>query len=145
VAAFVACIVAANWAILHVGVDNGAGHPRTIPIGFGLTVPSGVIFAGAQFTLRDIVHDRVGSTGTLVLMVASAPLTAIAASPAPAAASGVTFLVAEILDLGVYRRLRRRGLIAAALGSNFASTIVVSILFLSIAFGVSQASQAAWA
>lgn len=54
-------------------------------------------------------------------------------------ASAVTFLVAEILDLGVYRRLRRRGLITAALGSNLASTIVDSILFLSLAFGASQA------
>ncbi len=139
VVAFVACIVGANWAILHVGVDNGAGHPRTIPIGFGWTAPSGVIFAGAQFTLRDIIHDRMGSTATLVLIVVSAPLTVIAASPAVAVASAVTFLVAEVLDLGVYRRLRRRGLIAAALGSNLASTIVDSILFLSLAFGVSQA------
>jgi uncharacterized PurR-regulated membrane protein YhhQ (DUF165 family) len=139
VVAFVACIVGANWAILHVGLDNGPGHPRTIPVGFGLAAPSGVILAGAQFTLRDVIHERIGTAGTLAVISASAPLTAIAAAPALAVASIMTFLAAEILDLGVYRRLRRRGFTVAALGSNAVSTVVDSILFLTLAFGVSQA------
>src|SRR3954447_6487341 len=59
VVAFVACIPLANWAILHLGADNGRGHPRTMPVGFGLVAPSGVLFAGALFTLRDLVHRRI--------------------------------------------------------------------------------------
>lgn len=139
VIAFAACIVGANWAILHVGLDNGPGYPRTIPVGFGLAAPSGVILAGAQFTLRDVIHERIGTAGTLAVISASVPLNAIVAAPALAVASIMTFLTAEILDLGVYRGLRRRGFTVAVLCSNAVSTVVDSILFLTLAFGVTQA------
>ncbi|MBA0045122.1 VUT family protein [Mycobacteroides sp. LB1] len=135
VVAFVACIAGANWAILHVGAVHGAGGPRTIPVGFGLIAPSGVLFAGAQLTLRDLIHERLGARWTLVVIAASAPLTMIVASAAMAVASIVTFLAAEAADLAVYSRLRRRGYAAAVLGSNLVSTVVDSILFLALAFG----------
>ncbi|WP_020099417.1 VUT family protein [Mycobacterium sp. 360MFTsu5.1] len=143
VVAFAGCIVAANWAILHVGADHGPGAPRTIPIGFGLVAPSGVLFAGAQLTVRDVIHERLGAWKTLGVIAASAPLTAMVASPALAFASIGTFLAAETADLGVYARLRRRGYTTAVLASNVVSALVDSILFLALAFGLSQAASGA--
>lgn len=140
IAGFVSCIVAANWAIMHLGTDHGPGSPRTIPVGFGLAAPSGVLFAGAQLTLRDVLHERLGGPATVAVIAATAPLTAIVASPALAVASIVTFVVAELADLVVFGRLRRRGYATAILGSNLISAIVDSLLFLALAFGVTQAA-----
>lgn len=135
VVAFALCIVLANWALLHIGADNGADHPRTIPLGFGLHAPSGVLFAGVLFTLRDVLHERVGAGHTLVIIVATAPLTAITSAPSVALASVVTFLIAEIADLAVYARVRRRGRTAAVLASNVVSSLIDSAVFLTLAFG----------
>ena len=139
IATFLACIVASNWAITHLGVDHGPGAPRTIPVGFGLHAPSGVVFAGALFALRDVIHERLGPVAVLVIIVASAPLTMIAASPGLAVASLVTFIVAETVDLLVYRRIRASGYAAAAIGSNLVSSLIDSALFLGLAFGAAQA------
>lgn len=139
-AAFVACIVGANWAILHLGTDHGPGAPRTIAVGFGLVAPSGVLLAGAQFTLRDVLHERLGAGPTLAIIAASAPASALLASPTVAAASIMTFLAAETTDLIIYRRLRRRGYTTAVLGSNLISTMMDSMVFLTLAFGATLAA-----
>lgn len=139
VTAFLVCVVASNWAITHLGVDHGPGTPRTIAVGFGLHAPSGVVFAGALFALRDVIHERQGPVAVLVIIVASAPLTMIAASPGLAVASLVTFIVAETVDLLVYRHIRHNGYMTAALGSNLVSSLIDSALFLGLAFGATQA------
>ena len=51
IVAYVLTVVAANWAIDEFG---------TVSVGFGLTAPAGVYFAGLAFTLRDITHDTLG-------------------------------------------------------------------------------------
>lgn len=135
VGCFASCVVLANWAIVHVGVDNGPGHPRTIPLGLGLAAPSGVLFAGALFTLRDLIHERIGSGRTLLVIIATAPLSAVTSAPSIALASVATFLVAEAVDWAVYVRALRRGRDAAVVASNVASSLVDSALFLSLAFG----------
>lgn len=56
-AGFVGTIFAANWAIETYGI---------VPIGFGLTAPAGVYFAGLAFTFRDGVHERLGWQGAVV-------------------------------------------------------------------------------
>lgn len=139
IATFLACIVASNWAITHLGVDHGPGAPRTLPVGFGLHAPSGVVFAGALFALRDVIHERLGPIAVLVIIIVSAPLTMIAATPGLAVASVVTFVVAEIVDLLVYRHIRRHGYTGAAIGSNLVSSLIDSALFLGLAFGATQA------
>ena len=47
-AAFLGCIVASNVFIAHVGTSRGAGQRRAIPVGFGLSTPSGALLAGAS-------------------------------------------------------------------------------------------------
>jgi uncharacterized PurR-regulated membrane protein YhhQ (DUF165 family) len=143
IALFVACIALANWSLLHVGLDNGPGRPRTIPLGLGWNAPSGVIFAGALLTVRDVIHDRIGQIGTLAVIVASAPLTAVLSSKAIATASVVTFLLAESVDLAIYSSLRRRGRTRAVLVSNVISGVTDSFVFLAIAFGLQAAVRGA--
>ncbi|OHT78371.1 hypothetical protein BKG69_15875 [Mycobacteroides chelonae] len=140
VLAFVGCIAGANWAILNVGTDHGAGLPHTLPAGFGLESPSGVLFAGAQLTLRDFIQERLGAWKTLAVITISAPLTALVASPALALASVITFLAAEFADLACLQPIAAARIIVAVLGSNVTSAIVDSVLFLALAFGFSQAA-----
>lgn len=132
---FAGSIVLSNWALLHIGASGAPGAPRTIPLGFGLDAPSGVLFAGAILTLRDLIHERIGTTGTLVVIAASAPIVAVTSNPGLALASAATFLAAEVADLVVYRRVRARGRVLAVLSSNVVSSIVDSVLFLALAFG----------
>jgi hypothetical protein len=56
-------------------------------------------------------------------------------SPSVALASGVAFLVSEMLDLMVYTPLQARNLILATVASNVVGLVVDSALFLSLAFG----------
>ena len=125
--------------ILHIGLDNGPDSPRTIPLGFGWQAPSGVLFAGAVLTLRDVIHDRIGTSGTLAVIAASAPVTALTSTRSLAIASVVTLIVAEIADLLIYARVRSRGRTRAVVFSNTVSGLIDSLLFLTIAFGVTAA------
>ncbi len=139
VATFVACVALANWAIIHIGADNGDGGPRTLPLGFGLHAPSGVIFAGAVLTVRDMIHERLGTLGVLAVIAASAPVTALTSTRSLAIASVVTFAIAEIADLLIYERMRHRRRIRAVVVSNAASGVLDSVIFLAIAFGTEAA------
>src|SRR5581483_8204347 len=122
-AAYIATIWAANWAIVTYGV---------VPIGFGLVAPAGVLFAGFAFTARDAVHETLGARWSIAAIVAGAALSAFL-SPALAVASGSAFLVSELADLGVYAPLRRDHKLAALVLSNTVGAAVDSALFLSLA------------
>lgn len=123
--ALLATVVAANWALHTFGV---------VPIGFGLTAPAGVFFAGLAFGLRDILHETGGRRWVLAAITAGALLSALVA-PTFAIASAVAFGFSEIVDLLVYEPLRERQRVAAVIASNVAGALVDSALFLWLAFG----------
>lgn len=125
---FVATVVGANWAIERYGL---------VPVGFGLEAPAGVYFAGAAFTLRDLVQARLGRWPVVVAILAGAALSA-AIAPRFAFASGAAFLVSELSDFAVYTPLSRRGLVRAVAASNAVGLVVDSALFLWLAFGSLQ-------
>jgi queuosine precursor transporter len=137
-AAYIGTIFAANWFIAHVGSQTAPGGPHTIPVGFGYRAPSGVLWVGLAFTLRDLVQTWLGRAWVVAAIIAGALLSYLVA-PAFAAASGVSFLLSEGLDFAVYTPLVERGrwLLAVAV-SNTAGTVVDSLLFLIIAFGSVQ-------
>ena len=124
-AAYLGTIVLANWLITTFGV---------IPVGFGLKAPAGVYAAGMAFTLRDLVHDRLGARGTMFLIIIGAGLSALL-SARLAFASGTAFLLSELLDLLVYAPLRHRRWLLAVVLSNVVGLTLDSIVFLSMAFG----------
>src|SRR6185437_10151264 len=64
-AAFAATIPLANWLIGNVGTVCIPQGPCLLPVGFGLTAPSGVLVVGASLVLRDMVHEAGGAKAAL--------------------------------------------------------------------------------
>lgn len=132
---FAATIVMANVFIRNVGTECH-GDVCLIPmwpafIGDGFA-PSGVLWIGVAFTLRDLVQRRLGLRWAWLAVVLGAVLSALL-DPALALASGAAFLLAEGLDLLVYTPLQRRNLTLAVIGSNVVGFLVDSFVFLTLA------------
>lgn len=127
-AAYIATIIGANWAIETFGI---------VPVGFGLAAPAGVYFAGLAFTFRDLTHERLGRWWTVGAIFAGAALSAVL-SPTLAVASGTAFLLSELADFAVYAPLRERRWLLAVAASNTVGFIVDSAVFLTLAFGSLQ-------
>jgi hypothetical protein len=62
-------------------------------------------------------------------------LSAWIAPPALVIASTVAFLLSELVDLGVYTPLQKRGLVLAVAASSLVGLVVDSVIFLWLAFG----------
>lgn len=121
---FAATVVAANWLTARYGV---------IDVGLGLTATAGTFAAGATLLVRDWVHHTAGRAAVSACIAVGAAFSVAAAGPRLAAASVVAFVTAELVDLLVFQRLRRRGALRAALLSNVVAAPIDTILFLSIA------------
>lgn len=134
-AAFTATVPLANWLIGHVGTTCVPDGPCLIPVGFGLTAPSGVLAAGAALVLRDMVQRRLGVTWAVLAIVVGAALSAAIAPAALVVASAVAFLLSELADLAVYTPLQRRRLVTAVFASGVVGLVVDSAVFLWLAFG----------
>jgi uncharacterized PurR-regulated membrane protein YhhQ (DUF165 family) len=124
-AAYIAVIFAANWAVQRFGL---------VPVGFGLRAPAAVYFVGVAFTLRDLVQNILGRAVSLCAIVVGAAVSA-AVSPTLALASGLAFFSSELADFLVYTPLLRRGWVTALVPANLVGCVVDSVVFLSIAFG----------
>ena len=126
-AAFVATVYGANWSLAKWGI---------VSIGFGLSAPAGVFFAGLAFTLRDTLHETSNRYWVVAAILVGAGLSALLEGARTfALASGTAFLLSEGADLLVYTPLRTRGWLRAVLASNIVGFTLDSILFLWIAFG----------
>ena len=122
---FIATIFFANWAIAEYGL---------VPVGPALVAPAGVYFAGLAFTFRDLAQERVGRGWIAAAIVVGAVISGLVSTKF-ALASGVAFLVSELLDFAVYTPLRRRNWIGAVVASNIVGLVADSIIFLALAFG----------
>lgn len=133
--AFAATVPAANWLIGHVGTECISNGPCVIPVGFGLTAPSGVLMIGAALVLRDMVHEAAGIKVAILAIIAGAILSAFFAPPALVVASIAAFALAEFADLAVYTPLRHKNFGLAVLASGIVGSIIDSAVFLWLAFG----------
>ena len=133
-AAYAATIPAANWMISHVGTCIPDG-PCLIPVGFGLSAPSGVLMVGAALALRDYVHHELGWRVAVASILTGGVLSFGFAPPALAFASVLAFLLSELSDLAIYSPLARRRLMLAVLASGVVGATVDSAVFLWTAFG----------
>ena len=122
--AYISAIVAANWMTARFGL---------VPIGFGLMVTAGTFAAGLALVARDGVQVAGGRRVVFAAIVAGAVLSALTSNAALAFASGIAFLVSELVDLGVFTPLRGRSLPLAVLMSSVVSAPVDTILFLHLA------------
>lgn len=135
-AAFIACVPAANWLIGNLGTVCVPQGPCLIPVApFGITAPSGVLMIGLALVLRDLVQRRLGKGWVLGAILAGAALSGFVAPPALVAASVAAFLLSELADFAVYTPLQRRGLVRAVVASSLIGLAVDSVVFLYLAFG----------
>lgn len=130
---YAATIPLANWLISNVGTQPAPNGPHVIPVGFGLSAPSGVLAIGLALVLRDAVQQLAGKTVVLAAIAVGTVLS-VAISPALAVASGAAFAFGELADFGVYTPLRQQHLIAAVIASGVVGAIIDSAIFLWLAF-----------
>lgn len=124
VAAFILVIALANYATDQLGL---------VPIGLGLMVTAGTFFAGAALILRDWVQLTTARWVTWAAILAGAVLSYFLSSPALALASGLAFLVSELVDYGVFTPLKGRTLAGAVVLSSVISAPIDTVLFLWLA------------
>lgn len=134
-ALFIASIPAANYLIQNVGTFCVPNGPCLIPLGFGITAPSGVLMVGVALVLRDMVQRRLGLPAAFLAILFGGLVSWFIAPPALVVASVAAFLLSELADLAVFTPLQRRGLVKAALVSSLVGLVVDSVLFLTLAFG----------
>ena len=134
-AAFIACVPAANWMIGNVGTKCIPNGPCLIPVWFGFDAPTGVLLIGAALVLRDLVQRRLGKRVVLGAILAGAALSGAVAPPQLVIASAAAFLLSEMADFAVYTPLEKRGLVLAVLASSAVGLVIDSALFLWLAFG----------
>lgn len=133
-AGYIACIFAANWFIQHVGTQPFPGGPHTIPVGFGQRAPSGVLWVGLAFTMRDLVQLTLGRRAVVAAIVIGAVLSYVVA-PSLAWASACAFLLSEAADFAVYTPLVEQGRwLTGVAASNVVGTLIDTFLFLWLAF-----------
>lgn len=133
IAAFVATVYAANWALTTFGVVHF----------LGLAVPAGVFFAGLGLTLRCAVQEVAGRLWVVAAILIGAALSywlgASVTIPGGrvtiAVASACAFLFSETADFLVYTPLRERTIIGGLTVAQLAGACVDSALFLFLAFG----------
>lgn len=124
-AAYVITVVTANWA---------SAHWSALVLG-SLVIPAGTLWAGVVFTVRDLLHEALGTAGVTGAVVVGAGLSWLLASPHIAVASVAAFAVSETLDSLLYAVLRGSSRLRAVLGSNLLGLVVDSVLFVPLAFG----------
>ena len=104
------------------------------------------------FLVTDLTNRRFGPGAARAVVAAGfacgVVLSAVLAEPRIAAASGTAFLVAQLLDVHVFDRLRNAKWWKAPLVSSALGSIVDTTLFFSLAFagtGLAQVELMAWA
>lgn len=125
--AFVATIVATNWAVQHL---------PTARLSTWLIVPAGAWFAGVAFSLRDYLSKVGGWRWAVGAILAGTAVSALVAGSGLLIASASAFLLSELVDWVVYTPLERRGGrwdYVAVVASNGVGALVDSYVFLWLA------------
>ena len=133
--AYLSCPPLANWLIGHVGTFCVPHGPCVIPVGWGLSAPSGVLVVGFALVLRDLVQRTSGKLWAMTTMATGCAISWAIADQHIALASAAAFLISELADFAVYTPLQRRGLVLAVVASASVGIAVDSIAFLWLAFG----------
>lgn len=110
---------------------------------WGIVAPAGVLFVGPVLTIRDRLHDLLGTRDIIFLILEASlvswmvgGLTNQGLLQSVSLASAVAFVASELVaDTGVYAALAGRPWIVRVLLSNLVSAPVDSVLFIGLAFG----------
>lgn len=125
IAAYAGAILSANLL---------TSHYRDVSVGFGLTAAAGTYAAGFALLARDYVHRYGGVAWALAAITIGAVASYVLTDPFLAFASTAAFVAAELVDLGVFGRVRASaGFVIAVLVSNLVSAPVDTFAFLQLA------------
>ena len=132
---FLSMIPLANYTLLHIGICN-IGEPCVIPVWFYPVVyaPSGVLFAGLAFVLRDVLQRLSGLAISVYAVLCGTVLSYVYVNKELALAACSAYLMSELSDTVVYSFLQRYNLVIAVLVSSCIGLIIDSVIFLHIAF-----------
>ena len=133
---FLSMIPAANYTLLHIGTSCPIHQPCVIPVWFmPITyAPSGVLFAGLAFVLRDILQRLGGLYLAIFAVVLGTLLSYKYVNPTLALAGCSAYFLSETADTVVYSILQKYNLIIAILFSAIIGLIIDSLVFLHLAF-----------
>jgi uncharacterized PurR-regulated membrane protein YhhQ (DUF165 family) len=133
VAAMVAVVVASN-VLVQFPVDGTVG-----PLVLADLLTWGAFTYPVAFLVTDLTNRWLGPTiARRVVYVGFAVAVALSiylATPRIAVASGVAFLVAQLLDIGVFNTLRRAAWWQAPLIASLLGSVVDTAIFFGTAFG----------
>lgn len=133
---FLAMIPAANYTLLHFGTSCPTHEPCIIPVWFVPVIyaPSGVLFAGCAFVLRDVLQRLSGLYTSLVAVITGTFISYLYVEPGIALAGCLAYFSSEISDTIIYSFLQKYNLILAIIISASVGLIIDSLVFLRIAF-----------
>lgn len=121
--AFMLTVVGANLATSRFGMVSFAG----------LMVTAGTFSAGLALVARDFLQKTLGKMWTFIAIVVGCFISAGTAGSALAIASGLAFLISELIDFVVFTPIVKRNISAAVMVSSVVSAPVDTILFLHLA------------
>lgn len=136
----------AAMALTVLAANIGVQHPLPFA-GLGEALTYGAITYPFAFLVTDLTNRRHGPRATRRVVyagfAAAVALSALFATPRIALASGAAFLFAQLLDVVVFDRLRRKAWWQAPLVSSVLSSALDTVLFFTLAFaGVAAMSGA---
>lgn len=123
-------------------------YPFT-PFGLGDYLTWGAFTYPFAFLVTDITNRRFGAAGArrvvYVGFAAAVILSAVFATPRVAIASGLAFLLAQLLDVAIFDRLRRLAWWVPPFASSVVSSAVDTAVFFTLAFGCASVIGAGFA
>ena len=118
-----------------------------IPINDWLTW--GALTYPISFLVTDLTNRALGAKAARQVVYAgfavAVVLSVLAAGPRIAVASGLAFLLAQLLDIAIFGRLRRAAWWQAPLVSSFFASALDTIIFFSLAFAGTGLPWTTWA
>ena len=109
----------------------------------------GALTYPVAFLVTDLTNRTLGPKAARIVIAAGFVLAVILsvwlATPRIALASGVAFLIAQLLDVAVFNRLRAGAWWRAPLASSILGSVVDTALFFSIAFAATGLPWITWA
>lgn len=109
-------------------------------LGLGQVLTWGAFSYPFSFLVTDLTNRRLGVAGARKVVVAGFTIAVILsigiATPRIAIASGTAFLVAQLLDVTIFDRLRRQAWWRPPLFSTLVSSMVDTVIFFALAFAV---------
>jgi uncharacterized PurR-regulated membrane protein YhhQ (DUF165 family) len=107
-------------------------------LGLGQVLTWGAFSYPVSFLVTDLTNRRLGTAGARKVVVAGFAIAVILsiwlATPRIAIASGTAFLVAQLLDVTIFDRLRHQAWWRPPLFSTLVSSMIDTVIFFALAF-----------